>query len=171
MVYQTVHPCRRHHWYPSVKVRSRLETAGPTVVVVQVTEDPEVFFHVFLVMRLLGKTNLCGKIRGAMGVGVMMNDNKGRFSVKGTPIYHFMGTSTFSQYTVVHDVSVTKIDPKAPLEKLCHFGCGVPTGLGAVWNTTKVEAGSNVAIFGPGTVGLAVVEDYAKAAATLNAAC
>nr|KAJ0191903.1 hypothetical protein LSAT_V11C800425160 [Lactuca sativa] len=110
-----------------------------------------------------GKTNLCGKIRGATGVGVMMNDRKSRFSVRGTPIYHFMGTSTFSQYTVVHDVSVAKIDPQAPLEKVCLLGCGVPTGLGAVWNTAKVESGSNVAIFGLGTVGLAVAEG-AKAA-------
>ncbi|PWA89625.1 alcohol dehydrogenase [Artemisia annua] len=110
-----------------------------------------------------GKTNLCGKIRGATGVGIMMNDRKSRFSVRGTPIYHFMGTSTFSQYTVVHDVSVAKIDPQAPLEKVCLLGCGVPTGLGALWNTAKVEAGSNVAIFGLGTVGLAVAEG-AKAA-------
>lgn len=75
-----------------------------------------------------GKTNLCGKVRGATGVGVMMNDRKSRFSVNGKFIYHFMGTSTFSQYTVVHDVSVAKIDPKAPLEKVCLLGCGVPTG-------------------------------------------
>lgn len=75
-----------------------------------------------------GKTNLCGKVRAATGVGVMMNDRKSRFSVNGKPIYHFMGTSTFSQYTVVHDVSVAKIDPKAPLEKVCLLGCGVPTG-------------------------------------------
>ncbi|KAL9995220.1 putative oxidoreductase [Helianthus debilis subsp. tardiflorus] len=109
------------------------------------------------------KTNLCGKIRGATGFGVMMSDRKSRFSVRGTPIYHFMGTSSFSQYTVVHDVSVAKIDPKAPLEKVCLLGCGVPTGLGAVWNTAKVEAGSSVAIFGLGTVGLAVAEG-AKAA-------
>ncbi|KAK9286881.1 hypothetical protein L1049_015287 [Liquidambar formosana] len=103
-----------------------------------------------------GKTNLCGKIRAATGVGIMMNDRKSRFSVNGKPIYHFMGTSTFSQYTVVHDVSVAKIDPKAPLDKVCLLGCGVPTGLGAVWNTAKVEPGSNVAVFGLGTVGLAV---------------
>ena len=75
-----------------------------------------------------GKTNLCGKVRAATGVGVMMTDRKSRFSVNGTPIYHFMGTSTFSQYTVVHDVSVAKIDPKAPLDKVCLLGCGVPTG-------------------------------------------
>ena len=77
-----------------------------------------------------GKTNLCGKVRAATGVGVMMNDLKSRFSINGKPIYHFMGTSTFSQYTVVHDVSVAKIDPKAPLEKVCLLGCGVPTGNG-----------------------------------------
>ncbi|KAI8574338.1 hypothetical protein RHMOL_Rhmol01G0346300 [Rhododendron molle] len=110
-----------------------------------------------------GKTNLCGKVRGATGVGVMMTDRKSRFSVNGTPIYHFMGTSTFSQYTVVHDVSVAKIDLKAPLDKVCLLGCGVPTGLGAVWNTAKVEPGSIVAVFGLGTVGLAVAEG-AKAA-------
>ncbi|GFZ13482.1 GroES-like zinc-binding dehydrogenase family protein [Actinidia rufa] len=110
-----------------------------------------------------GKTNLCGKVRSATGAGVMMADRKSRFSVNGKPIYHFMGTSTFSQYTVVHDVSVAKIDPKAPLDKVCLLGCGVPTGLGAVWNTAKVESGSIVAVFGLGTVGLAVAEG-AKAA-------
>lgn len=77
-----------------------------------------------------GKTNLCGKVRAATGVGVMMNDRKSRFSVNGKPIYHFMGTSTFSQYTVVHDVSVAKIDPQAPLDKVCLLGWGVPTGMG-----------------------------------------
>lgn len=76
-----------------------------------------------------GKTNLCGKVRGATGVGVMMNDRKSRFSINGKPLYHFMGTSTFSQYTVLHDVSVAKIDPKAPLDKVCLLGCGVPTGI------------------------------------------
>jgi S-(hydroxymethyl)glutathione dehydrogenase/alcohol dehydrogenase len=110
-----------------------------------------------------GKTNLCGKVRSATGAGVMMNDLKSRFSVNGKPIYHFMGTSTFSQYTVVHDVSVAKINPQAPLDKVCLLGCGVSTGLGAVWNTAKVEAGSIVAVFGLGTVGLAVAEG-AKAA-------
>ncbi|KAL6527715.1 alcohol dehydrogenase [Orobanche minor] len=110
-----------------------------------------------------GKTNLCGKVRLATGVGVMLSDRKSRFSINGEPIYHFMGTSTFSQYTVVHDVSVAKIDPIAPLDKVCLLGCGVPTGLGAVWNTAKVEPGSIVAVFGLGTVGLAVAEG-AKAA-------
>ncbi|CAL5404675.1 unnamed protein product [Camellia sinensis] len=113
-----------------------------------------------------GKTNLCGKVRAATGVGVMMTDRKSRFSVNGTPIYHFMGTSTFSQYTVVHDVSVAKIDLNAPLEKVCLLGCGVPTGLGAVWNTAKVEPGSIVAVFGLGTVGLAVAEGAKSAGAS-----
>ncbi|KAJ6822434.1 alcohol dehydrogenase class-3 [Iris pallida] len=96
----------------------------------------------------------------------MMTDRKSRFSVGGKPIYHFMGTSTFSQYTVVHDVSVAKIDPQAPLEKVCLLGCGVPTGLGAVWNTAKLEAGSIVAVFGLGTVGLAVAEGAKTAGAS-----
>lgn len=81
-----------------------------------------------------GKTNLCGKVRGATGVGIMMNDRKSRFSINGKPIYHFMGTSTFSQYTVVHDVSVAKIDPKAPLDKVCLLGCGVPTGRDLIYS-------------------------------------
>ncbi|CAM6104737.1 unnamed protein product [Calypogeia fissa] len=110
-----------------------------------------------------GKTNLCGKVRSATGVGVMLSDRKSRFTVNGKPIYHFMGTSTFSEYTVVHDVSVAKVNPKAPLDKVCLLGCGIPTGLGAVWNTAKVEAGATVAIFGLGSVGLAVAEG-AKAA-------
>ncbi|KAL3850017.1 hypothetical protein ACJIZ3_011899 [Penstemon smallii] len=118
-----------------------------------------------------GKTNLCGKVRLATGVGVMLTDRQSRFSINGKPIYHFMGTSTFSQYTVVHDVSVAKIDPIAPLDKLIvifwfHDLCiryTLHIGLGAVWNTAKVEPGSIVAIFGLGTVGLAVAEG-AKAA-------
>lgn len=112
---------------------------------------------------LSGKTNLCGKVRPATGAGVMLSDRKSRFSINGKPIYHFMGTSTFSEYTVVHDVSVAKVNPAAPLDKICLLGCGIPTGLGAVWNTAKVESGSTVAIFGLGTVGLAVAEG-AKAA-------
>eukprot|EP00494_Astrolonche_serrata_P000758 UN00763 len=86
-----------------------------------------------------GRPTSAAKVRGATGVGVMMSDRKSRFSVNGKPIYHFMGTSTFSQYTVVHDVSVAKINPQAPLDKVCLLGCGVSTGLGAVWNAAKVE--------------------------------
>lgn len=107
---------------------------------------------------LSGKTNLCGKVRPATGKGVMLADGKPRFSVNGKPLYHFMGTSTFSEYTVVHDVSVAKVNPSAPLDKICLLGCGIPTGLGAVLNTAKVEKGSSVAVFGLGTVGLAVCE-------------
>ncbi|KAG0630766.1 hypothetical protein M758_1G202400 [Ceratodon purpureus] len=103
-----------------------------------------------------GKTNLCGKVRPATGKGVMLSDGQSRFKVNGKPLYHFMGTSTFSEYTVLHDVSVAKINPAAPLDKVCLLGCGIPTGLGAVLNTAKVEPGSNVAVFGLGTVGLAV---------------
>ncbi len=76
-----------------------------------------------------GKTNLCGKIRSATGVGVMFNDRKSRFSANGKTIYHFMGTSTFSEYTVVHAVSVAKVNPEAPLDKICLLGCGIPTGI------------------------------------------
>ncbi|GAQ82963.1 alcohol dehydrogenase class-3 [Klebsormidium nitens] len=113
-----------------------------------------------------GKTNLCGKVRPATGAGVMLVDRKTRFTARGKPIYHFMGTSTFSEYTVVHEVSVAKINPAAPLDKVCLLGCGIPTGLGAVLNTAKVEEGSSVAVFGLGTVGLAVIAgaQMAKAA-------
>ncbi|KAJ4954779.1 hypothetical protein NE237_011562 [Protea cynaroides] len=75
-----------------------------------------------------GKTNLCGKVREATGAGVMLNDCQSRFTINGKPIYHYMGILTFSQYSVVHDVSVAKINPMAPLEKVCLFGCGFSTG-------------------------------------------
>ena len=101
-----------------------------------------------------GKTNLCGKVRGATGVGVMMNDMKSRFSVNGKPIYHFMGTSTFSQYTVVHDVSVAKISPQAPLDKVCLLGCGVPTGMFFSYMFTGfgIQIGNPGYIFVPTTI-------------------
>ncbi len=82
-----------------------------------------------------GKTNLCGKIRSATGVGVMFNDRKSRFSANGKTIYHFMGTSTFSEYTVVHAVSVAKVNPEAPLDKICLLGCGIPTGLFSLYSS------------------------------------
>jgi len=104
------------------------------------------------------KTNLCGKIRAYTGKGVMKADGKPRFRYNGEPIYHFMGTSTFSQYTVLHEESVAKISKDAPLDKVCLLGCGVSTGLGAVWNTAKVEKGSTVAVFGLGTLGLACID-------------
>jgi len=105
-----------------------------------------------------GKTNLCGKVRDFTGKGIMKADGKPRFYYQGQPIFHFMGTSTFSQYTVLHQESVAKIDRAAPLDKVCLLGCGVSTGIGAVLNTAKVEKGSSVGVWGLGAVGLAVIE-------------
>ncbi|KAE9421596.1 hypothetical protein Angca_004731 [Angiostrongylus cantonensis] len=102
------------------------------------------------------KTNLCQKIRVSQGNGVMPNGTT-RFSCNGKRIYHFMGCSTFCEYTVVADISLCKINPKAPLEKVCLLGCGISTGYGAVVNTCKVEPGSTVAVWGLGAVGLAVI--------------
>lgn len=102
------------------------------------------------------KTNLCGKIRDTQGRGVMP-DGTSRFTCKGKTVYHFMGCSTFSEYTVVADISVCKVDPKAPLDKVCLLGCGISTGYGAALNTAQVEAGSTCAVWGLGAVGLAVV--------------
>jgi len=104
------------------------------------------------------KTNLCQAVRGWTGRGLMKNDEKTRFTYKGQPIFHFMGTSSFSEYTVVHEVSVAKIVKKAPLEKVCLLGCGVSTGWGAVWNTAKAHKGCTAAVFGIGAVGLACIE-------------
>ncbi|XP_054258751.1 alcohol dehydrogenase class-3 [Macrosteles quadrilineatus] len=101
------------------------------------------------------KTNLCSKIRLTQGQGVMP-DGTSRFTCKGKPLFHFMGCSTFSEFTVVAEISLCKISDAAPLEKACLLGCGVPTGYGAALNTAKVEAGSNCAIWGLGAVGLAV---------------
>lgn len=103
------------------------------------------------------KTNLCPQIRGSQGKGVMP-DGTTRFSVGGKPVYHFMGCSTFSEYTVIAEISAAKINPAADPRLACLFACGVSTGFGAVWNTTKVERGTSVAVFGLGAVGLAVVQ-------------
>lgn len=98
------------------------------------------------------KTNLCPAIRGTQGQGVMP-DGTTRFTDKdGKEIFHFMGCSTMSEYTVLAEISCAKINPEAPLEKMCLFGCGIATGLGAVWNTCKVEVNSTVAVFGLGAV-------------------
>ncbi len=105
---------------------------------------------------LSGKTNLCQAIRTTQGQG-LMPDGSSRFSKNGQPIFHYMGTSTFSEYTVVPEIAVAKINPEAPLEQVCLLGCGVTTGIGAVRNTAKVEPGSTVAVFGLGGIGLAVV--------------
>jgi len=103
------------------------------------------------------KTNLCSKIRSTQGAGVMP-DGTSRFTCKGQSLFHFMGTSTFSEYTVVADISVAVISRSAPLEKVCLLGCGITTGYGAAINTAKVEKGSNVAVFGLGGVGLGVIQ-------------
>lgn len=103
-----------------------------------------------------GKTNLCQKIRATQGKG-LMPDGTSRFSYKGQPIFHYMGTSTFSEYTVLPEISLAKIPKEAPLEKVCLLGCGVTTGIGAVLNTAKVEEGASVAIFGLGGIGLAAI--------------
>ncbi|MDX5363226.1 MAG: S-(hydroxymethyl)glutathione dehydrogenase/class III alcohol dehydrogenase [Pseudazoarcus pumilus] len=103
-----------------------------------------------------GKTNLCQSIRATQGKG-LMPDGTTRFSKDGKPIYHYMGTSTFSEYTVLPEIALAKINKEAPLEKVCLLGCGVTTGIGAVLNTAKVEAGATVAIFGLGGIGLAAI--------------
>lgn len=111
-----------------------------------------------------GKTNLCQAVRATQGKG-LMPDGTTRFSYQGKPIYHYMGTSTFSEYTVVPEISLAKINENAPREKVCLLGCGVTTGIGAVHNTAKVKAGDNVAVFGLGGIGLAVIMAAKKAGA------
>ena len=104
-----------------------------------------------------GKTNLCSSVRTTQGQG-LMPDGTSRFSNNGKTIYHYMGTSTFSEYSVVAEVSLAKISKAAPLEKVCLLGCGVTTGIGAVTKTAKVEAGASIAVFGLGGIGLSVVQ-------------
>ena len=106
---------------------------------------------------LSGKTNLCGAIRETQGQG-LMPDGSSRFSLNGEPLYHYMGTSTFANFTVVPEIALAKIREDAPFDKVCYIGCGVTTGLGAVMNTAKVEAGATVAVFGLGGIGLNVVQ-------------
>ena len=113
---------------------------------------------------LSGKTNLCQAVRATQGKG-LMPDGTTRFSLDGKPIFHYMGTSTFSEYTVVPEISLAVINKDAPLEKVCLLGCGVTTGIGAVKNTAKVEAGSTVAVFGLGGIGLAVIQGAVMAKA------
>ncbi len=103
------------------------------------------------------KTNLCQRVRTTQGQG-LMPDGTSRFSKDGKTIYHYMGTSTFAEYTVVPEISLAKINPEAPLDKVCLLGCGVTTGIGAVLNTAKVEEKSNIAVFGLGGIGLSVIQ-------------
>jgi S-(hydroxymethyl)glutathione dehydrogenase/alcohol dehydrogenase len=112
-----------------------------------------------------GRTNLCQKIRVTQGKG-LMPDGTSRFSYKGKMLRHYMGTSTFSEYTVLPEISIAKIDPKAPLDKVCLLGCGITTGVGAVLNVAKVRPGSTVAVFGLGAIGLAVVQGAVMAKAS-----
>lgn len=111
-----------------------------------------------------GKTNLCQAVRATQGKG-LMPDGTTRFSYDGQPIYHYMGCSTFSEYTVVPEISLAKVNPAAPLEKVCLLGCGVTTGIGAVHNTAKVKPGDTVAVFGLGGIGLAVIQGAVQAKA------
>ena len=111
-----------------------------------------------------GKTNLCQAIRVTQGRGVMP-DGTSRFSSDGKPILHFMGTSTFSEYTVLPAIAVAKVAREAPLEKICLLGCGITTGIGAVLNTAKVTPGATVAVFGLGGVGLSVIQGAVMAGA------
>ncbi len=103
-----------------------------------------------------GKTNLCQKIRETQGKG-LMPDGTTRFYKDGQPIYHYMGCSTFSEYTVLPEISLAKVNKDAPLEEVCLLGCGVTTGMGAVLNTAKVKQGDTVAIFGLGGIGLSAI--------------
>jgi len=104
-----------------------------------------------------GKTNLCSSVRATQGKGVMP-DGTSRFSKDGVMIHHYMGTSTFAEYTVVPEVSLAKVSKEAPLDKICLLGCGVTTGIGAVFNTAKVEEGAVIAVFGLGGIGLSVIQ-------------
>ena len=112
-----------------------------------------------------GKTNLCQAIRITQGQG-LMPDGTSRFSLGGKQIFHYMGTSTFSEYTVLPEIAVAKINKNAPLEKVCLLGCGITTGIGAVLNTAKVEPGATVAIFGLGGVGLSAIQGATMAKAS-----
>jgi len=111
-----------------------------------------------------GKTTLCQAIRVTQGKG-LMPDSTSRFSAGGQKLFHYMGTSTFSNYTVVPEISVAKIRSDAPFDKVCYIGCGVTTGIGAVINTAKVEPGANVVVFGLGGIGLNVLQGCRMAGA------
>ncbi len=124
---------------------------GDHVIPLYIPEDPNCPYI------KSGKTNLCQTIRETQGRGVMP-DGTSRFSYKGKMIHHYMGTSTFSEYTVLPEISVSKISMDAPLAKASVMGCAIPTGMGAVRNTAKVQPGSTVAVFGLGAVGMAVIQ-------------
>ena len=112
------------------------------------------------------KTNLCTAIRATQGQGVMP-DGTSRFSIGGDKIHHYMGCSTFANFTVLPEIAVAKVDPNAPFDKICYIGCGVTTGIGAVINTAKVEAGSTAIVFGLGGIGLNVIQGLRLASADM----
>ena len=112
------------------------------------------------------KTNLCTAIRATQGKG-LMPDGSSRFSLGGKPLHHYMGCSTFANFTVLPEIAVAKIRPDAPFDKVCYIGCGVTTGIGAVLNTAKVEAGANCIVFGLGGIGLNVIQGLRLASADM----
>ncbi|HEX6119369.1 MAG TPA: alcohol dehydrogenase catalytic domain-containing protein, partial [Dongiaceae bacterium] len=112
------------------------------------------------------KTNLCQAIRSTQGQG-LMPDGTSRFSIGGKKIFHYMGCSTFANYTVLPEIALAKIRADAPFDKVCYIGCGVTTGIGAVINTAKVEPGANVVIFGLGGIGLNVIQGARLAGANM----
>ncbi|PMR67851.1 S-(hydroxymethyl)glutathione dehydrogenase/class III alcohol dehydrogenase [Halomonas heilongjiangensis] len=132
---------------------------GDHVIPLYIPEDPNCDYI------KSGKTNLCQTIRKTQGAGVMP-DGTSRFSYKGRKLFHYMGTSTFSEYTVLPEISVAKINKEAPLAKASIMGCAIPTGIGAVRNTAKVEPGSSVAVFGLGAVGMAAIQGAVLAGAS-----
>jgi S-(hydroxymethyl)glutathione dehydrogenase/alcohol dehydrogenase len=140
-----------------------VESVGPDVTSVKVGDKvipcytPECR-HSSCIFCQSTKSNLCPAIRSTQGQGVMPDGTTRFRTTDGQEIFHFMGTSTFSEYTVVSEISCAKVDERAPLDKVCLFGCGVSTGLGAVWKTCNVEAGATVAVFGLGAVGLACIQ-------------
>src|SRR5436305_11333746 len=112
------------------------------------------------------KTNLCTAIRATQGKG-LMPDGTSRFSYKGETIHHYMGCSTFANHTVLPEIAVAKVNPAAPFDKICYIGCGVTTGVGAVLNTAKVEAGATAIVFGLGGIGLNVIQGLRLAGADM----
>jgi S-(hydroxymethyl)glutathione dehydrogenase / alcohol dehydrogenase len=115
---------------------------------------------------LSGKTNLCTSIRATQGKG-LMPDGTSRFSLGGKPVFHYMGTSTFANYTVLPEIALAKVRTDAPFDKICYIGCGVSTGIGAVIYTAKVEPGANVVVFGLGGIGLNVIQGARMAGADM----